>query len=79
MAQIIEFRRNESESSKNELEYSHCICGECNGNKFYIRTEKYKGKYYFYSIICVKCNSEIFCNLQPVSSADEIIPPDRKD
>jgi len=46
----------------NTIGFPHIICAVCDQPYFLIKSEDDK----FYSIICVNCGNEIFCNLQPV-------------
>ena len=60
---IVQFKEYEP----NKLGYEHCICTDCHGDAFHIKTiDCDNDDPKFYSLICVKCGSEIFCNLQPV-------------
>jgi predicted nucleic-acid-binding Zn-ribbon protein len=58
MGDIIKFHKDDF-----ELHYPHVVCKDCDGNEFHIKTTDDDK---FYSIICIRCGNEIFCNLQPV-------------
>jgi len=46
----------------NIVGFPHAICAVCDEPYFLIKTDGEK----FFSIICVNCGNEIFCDLQPV-------------
>ena len=51
---------------KNDLGFPHVICMNCEGGSFHVKTDEVDEEPVFYSLICINCSNEIFCNLQPV-------------